>query len=231
MTRRAVLLVTAGAVVVFSLAVGLISARARHVNTTWQRAEQLNLGGRSDVRYQALSGTGDVRFYSMVVTKPQTVELVLDVPRWAERRFHPQVVVYQPDTVTAGPGLPMVQPPATIASVYPLGVAKNIFDRRVFLSVTERLRASISLPVAGTYYLAVYNADREPGRYRLSVTSAGEDAAGTLWEWPRDWWSAQTWSSRSGLVAYMPVVIVLIVLGLLWHLTRTELSQPLRKKP
>ncbi len=231
MTRRAVLLVTAGAVVVSGLAVGLNIPRTRHANTTWQQAESLDFVQHSEMRYEVLSGTGDVRFYSMAVTKSQAVEVVLDVPRWAERRFHPQVVVYQPDLVTAGPGLPMAQPPATIASVYPLGLGTNVFDRRVFLTVAERLRASISLPVAGTYYLAVYNADREPGRYRLSVTPSGEENSRPLWQWPQDWWRAQTWSSRSGLVAYVPVAIVLVALGLLWRLTRTKESQSLRKKP
>lgn len=199
------------AVIILSAIGASASVVATNRNTTWEQAQTINLADGPAVLFGVLGSTGDARFYRLSVDKPMTVDATLDVPIWADARFHPQLVVYQPDSVTVSPSLPLVQPPNTIALVYPLTVRTKHFDRATQISMTERLRVAIELPVAGQYYLAVYNADQQSGRWRLTMADQADDRTPSAWSWPKRWWVAQHWASPSPATVYLPIVLVVII--------------------
>ncbi len=189
-------------------------------NTRWERAEKLTVADEPAVVFGALGSTGDARFYTLRADASSTLSIALDVPVWADPKFHPQIVVYQPDMMTVGPSLPMTQPPSTIALVYPLSGSAKRFEGLTQINIVERLKTTIDLPVAGKYFLAVYNADRVGGRFRLTLSDPSADGRPALWSWPKRWWISQTWASSSSAVAYLPLVLLGAMIVVTWVITR-----------
>lgn len=191
-------------------------------NTRWERAEKLTITDEPAEFFGTLGSTGDARFFTLQTDAVGQLAVTLDVPVWADPKFHPQVVVYQPDTMTVGPSLPMAQPPDTIALVYPLSGKTKRFEGLTQINIVERLSTTIELPVVGQYYLAVYNADRAGGRFRLTLADPSVDGRMALWSWPKRWWISQTWASSSSAVAYLPLVLLGAMIVVTWLVTRSR---------
>lgn len=211
-------LLVLGLIIVPTVVSATVSASKK--NTTWERAQGLKLTGTPIVQYSVLGSVGDARFFSFTASKPSSLHATIDVPIWSDNKFHPQLIIYQPDTVTMGPNVPVPQPPRTVALIYPSASKDKYFDRKNQISVLERLDATIDIPVDGKYYLAVYNADRAAGRFRITLAEPGEQGIQSIWMWPRQWWIAQTWASESQISAYLPIVLMLSMVGVTWFIVK-----------
>lgn len=185
-------------------------------NSIWQTATKLGTVREPIQLYGALGSTGDVRFYQVVVNQAEHLNAMIDVPVWADPKFHPQLVVYQPDSSTNGPSLPMVQPPGTIALVYPLTDHTRHFEAWTQISTVERLQAKLDFPVPGTYYLAIYNADSSRGRFRLTLAPGATNHANGILTWPKCWWISQMWANPSVMTLFAPLVLIVIIIAIAW---------------
>ncbi len=200
-------------------------------NRTWETSAKLGAVTEPIQLFGALGTTGDARFYQLTVKKIGTLSAAIDVPVWADEKFHPQLVVYQPDSATVGPALPMIQPPGTIALVYPLTENTRHFEAWTQITTVKRLQAKLDVPVTGTYYLAVYNADRAGGRFRLTVSSPSATNSGGILAWPKGWWVSQMWANPTIMTLFAPLVLIGIVMAAVWTGTHwTRPAAPARQK-
>lgn len=202
-------------------------------NTRWETSAKLGTIREPVQLYGALGSTGDARFFQVTVKKIGILSAAIDVPVWADPKFHPQLVVYQPDSSTTGPALSMVQPPGTIALVYPLTEQNRHFEAWTQITAVKRLQAQIDLPVTGTYYLAVYNADRVSGRFRLTLTQPTSLATIGMMSWPKCWWISQMWANPSITTPFAPLAVLAIILVMVWmvmHWTRPVRSKQNKRK-
>lgn len=201
-------------------------------NRTWETAAKIGSLREPALLFGALGSTGDVQFFSMTVKKTGTITAALDVPVWATTKFHPQLVVYQPDGSTTGPTLPMVQPPETIALVYPLTERDRRFEAWTQISTIHRLRTTLDLPVTGTYYFAVYNAGSESGRFRLTLTPPTAGSVTNVMGWPRCWWISHIWATPSITTLFAPLVFLggIIVILWMWMHWLRPVTEPVPKK-
>lgn len=197
-------------------------------NTTWETAAKLGVITEQVQLYGALGSAGDARFYQLTVKKVGSLNAAIDVPVWATKKFHPQLVLYQPDSATVGPPLVMVQPPGTIALVYPQTTEHRRFEPWTQISTINQLQAKLDLPVTGTYYLAVYNADQSSGRFRLTLTPSTNAKTNGVLAWPRCWWISQIWANPTIMTLFAPLVFIAIIMAAFW--TGMHWSKPVTKK-
>ncbi len=177
----------------------------------WSTATTIDPISHQIVAYGRLQDLGDGRYFRLTLIRPVTLRVELAVPTSSVSRFQPQLAVFSADTVTAGPLLPIQQPPETLGLIYPPTAAQQVWDPYTQAGYNLRLAAQPRLP-AGTSYLAVYNAGGQAGRYRLVV-----DAGSTLIQWsdawmfPVRWWQDQQFAGFSASSSITPLLLALVI--------------------
>lgn len=154
-------------------------------------------------------------FYTFSSAADQEIYVQLSRPSRAAGKFTPRLVLYQPDNLSASPVLPMVAPPLTVATIYP--AVDSIARRETIIPAwfNVSLTRQIKLPVAGKYYLAVYNAGTSTGKYRLVINSEDSQPSLSIWQFPQRWWLTSLWVGPSWTVIVWPLVVVIMLYGLL----------------
>lgn len=191
--------------------------RASTTNDSWERAVTLGSNPSTAVLYGRLGDTGDARFYSFSVSQATALQVQVEITE-EDVQLEPRVVVYVPEEMTIGPALPMLQPPKTLAAVYPANASEVHVEGPLRTTLTTRVDQSVELPKAGRYYLAVYNAGRASGAYRLSMT---RDPAAA---WPmsvrlRSWWLANIWLGPQYGALTIPLLVGVAALAA-WLIVR-----------
>ncbi len=163
------------------------------------------------LNYQELTGIGDVAYYSLHVTVPETITVHISIPNNAAERFAPQFVVFSPNTLTIGPILPIIQPQNTIAAVYPITPVQPLFNSLTQTDYTSRLVAQPRLQSVGEYTLAVYNAGTSGGKYRLTIDRGNSATQLTwdIWNMPLQWWHDQLFAGFGWYTLMTPVLLFL----------------------
>lgn len=202
--------------------------QASTTNDSWERAVTLGTNPSTAVLYGRLGDTGDARFYSFSATRASTLTVQVEIAEEATG-LEPRVVLYIPEEITIGPALPMSQPPKTLAAVYPANASKVHVEGPLRTTLTTRVDQSVELPKPGRYYLAVYNAGRASGAYRLSVVS---DPAS---DWPisirlRSWWLANVWLGPQYGALTIPLLIGVAALAA-WLIVRRVPSPARIRRP
>lgn len=187
-------------------------------NSTWQRSQQLPVPFKGHMLYGGLGGSGSAAWFTFSLTEPTTVDVALSVPAGSSKNFQPRLVVYQPESMTVGPVLPISQPPNTAALIYRSTEGPTTFDIVGFVEQQRKLQATLTLPAAGRYYLAVYNAGQASGRWRLQLGQASP-AVATLTRWPIRWWQDQAWAGWTTKTLFLPFWVVALIVwwGLMFH--------------
>lgn len=194
----------------------LVAVPASAAGQSWDQPIIIPSGAHHLTDYRTLRGTGGVVYYRLTIGQPTTINISLNISPAAASTFAPQLVLFVPNNVTVGPLLPIVQPPQTIAQVYPMTGPNNAFVLFTQTRYTQRLVATPSLPVPGTYELAVYNAGRASGGVRLDY-----DRQAVVAEWPAVWqlaplwWRDQTLAGFSFLTLLLPALFA-IGLWIVW---------------
>lgn len=201
-------------------------------HTSWESAIQLTPEVSEQVRFGKLDAAGPIRFYRWVGRQGQKLTINLAVPLSSDQRFQPQIVLFQPDTLTAGPILSFSQPPKTIASIYPARSEKTVFERLTQTQFQQRMHQVLEVEQAGTYYLAVYLASSVAGNFRLVVSSGTPSWLEATKDFPSRWWTTQLWAGLSWRSLFMPMVVIGIVAGIWWwvQLRRQPMQKSKKKK-
>lgn len=208
------------------------------VGHTWQDAAPVRFHGSEAVTYGQLATQNQAAMYVMTIDEPTVIRLELGVPRHAPAEFSPRVVVYQPDSMTLGPALPMEQPPLTLATVYPAVGTDTTFSILTQVSYRLALNTTVQLNQPGTYYLGVYNPSIWSGKYRLEIDQGAVGVANwsDAWMLPARWWSDQAfagWSWRTILTPLLVVGLAILVIEQLrfYHLHHLAVkSRPALKR-
>lgn len=203
-------------------------------HTHWTEAVKLGRLNKEFVLFGRLGPSGDHRWYVFSATSGQQVRLMLTVPVDSEPRFRPKLAIYQPDTVTAGPLLPMEQPPETVALVYDARQNQRQHESLTQTEYLTRLGVVADFPVGGRYYLSVFNVATVGGSYRLTLGQDRGLTLATIISYPQRWWYSQAWAGFNPQSIFLPAVS-LGVLGLaIWFkimTTRTRVHVPRSKRP
>lgn len=180
-------------------------AQATAPNTDWQHARSLGRDPQSISTTGTLGGTGSVRYYQVRVSAPTDFRVYLDIDGNGKPTAQPRLVLFQPDEQTIGPALPIAQPPSTIATVF-AATDNTRMTSGPWLSVfTRRLSSTITLPSAGTHFLAVYNASEYPGSFRLMLERS--DVSGTpIATRLHRWFSVGLWTAPQVITLLLPVL-------------------------
>lgn len=176
---------------------------------SWSTAKAISQSSFVDTA--VLSNTGSVVYYRYTVAGATPLSISLAVPRSAAERFVPRLALFSPSEFTAGPELPIEQPPQTIAAIYPGTTRSTIFDPATQAMYNQTIALNITLPTAGTYILAVYNAGTVSGEYRLSIQRGVIRMASwaDAWTMPMQWWRDQSFAGFGWLTLITPIVILL----------------------
>lgn len=176
----------------------------------WAAADVVEPQQHEVVKYGAL-GINDGTYYRLRLARPAVVQVQVAVATNAPTGFQPQVVVFSPDELTVGPVLPIAQPPATLATLYPASTHRVAFEpfTQVF---TKTIVSAPHTFGAGETYVAVYNAGNASGRYRLTLNPGSalvqwQDA----WQLPVRWWHDQTFAGWGWQSFLTPLLVGLAV--------------------
>ncbi len=222
-----------GGIVMGLLGVPFIAAAAqvwvdtRH--TTWENAAIVNPVAGEQIVFARLRTTGEARWLGWKAPAGQRVQIELAVPLDTDSRFEPTLVIFQPDTVTAGPLLPIEQPANTLALVYPLQPPERRFERLTQTESALRFRQTIEIDQAGQAYLAVYNASAVPGTYRLILRSSADSFEAAAAAYPARWWYTQAWAGWSFASLFPPGAVIGLIAGGWWFGFRPR-SRPVKRK-
>jgi hypothetical protein len=201
-------------VVMFALLVPGV-AFAAEINRDWTTAKNLGKQPGIVTQHGQLGATSSVRFYRLEISSPTTYQIDLDIDGQLKQSFHPRIVVYRPDTVTAGPALPMIQPPSTVASVYATS-EQQIGHEGPWLSIiNHRFHATVPFETAGTYYVAVYNAGTVGGPFRLTLLE-GEQKL-TAWQMTMRWCRTGMWVGAQWWNIIIPIIFAVIA-AIFWYI-------------
>lgn len=180
----------------------------------WEKAVSLGSCPCSAYLFGQLTKSA-AAFYTFDSAGGQNIEVQLSRPTRAAGDFMPRLVLYQPDNISASPALPMIAPPLTVAAIYP--APDSIATRESIIPAWFKvgLNRQIDLPVAGKYYLAVYNAGAGTGKYRLVINSEADQSSLSLWQFPHRWWLTSMWVGPSWTVILWPLIVLVVIYGLL----------------
>lgn len=175
----------------------------------WDAPITIHEGSKHFTDYQTLYGTGGVAYYQFTISQPTTVHFRVGISRLAPAKFAPQIALFVPNTDTIGPLLPIVQPPQSLAQVYPMTPTERAVDIFTQTVYTSRVVADPTLTVLGTYRLAVYNAGSDNGTVRFDF-DRGQDAVPwmDIWRLPVCWWNDQLFAGFSWLTLITPVLVI-----------------------
>lgn len=160
--------------------------------------------------YAALHEGGEAQYYRFDVARNETIFVQLIVSTSAED------ATFVPDLVLMGPGLAdngtvpaYVERPNGTGAVVVDGVrpAQATYEAFSPSSFYELARIKVSAPATGTFYVAVFEADRG-GRYGLAI---GQRESFTLAEWvliPVNVLSVYAWSGQSLVAVLAPAAAV-----------------------
>lgn len=223
-------LLVAAAVVAMSVAFSPRTTAA-DLGASWEQAIEVDPTASHYLNYRSLHATGDVVYYRLTITQPTRLRMQLGLPEVANAKFVPQVALFKPQMVTIGPVLPIVQPPQTMALVYPLTDPRGVFDPFTQAAYHIRLDAQLSLTTPGTHYFAVYNAGSAAGEYRF-VLDRGQPVAAwqDAWTMPMQWWRDQTFAGFSWRTFITPALIAL-GLWFVWLRLDSHQLHPHKKYP
>lgn len=168
---------------------GAVFASTTHHD--WKTAQRLGTQPAVTTQYGQLGTTGSTQFYRLDISTPTTYHIDLDIDGQLRSVFHPRIVVYRPDTVTAGPALPMLQPPSTVASVYATS-EPSVGHEGPWLSIINyRFQADVDFSATGTYYVAIYNAGKIGGPFRMTMLEGDQQLS--AWQSMSRWWRTGMW--------------------------------------
>lgn len=218
------------------LALLLVWPLGSQAGTAWSTARVLNADASLSTAYGQLASVGSVHWYRLGISQPTTLRAEIGTSTATSTDFSPRLAVFQPSSATVGPLLPIPQPPQTTAMVYAAtNTADETFDGLTQIVYSRRLDTTISLPVAGTYYLAVYNAGPAAGQYRLLTNHPQTWDIGwsELWQLPVRWWQDQAfagWTWRTTLTPLLLAVLIVLVIEQLRYYHLHHLA-PARRPP
>jgi len=197
-------------------------------NDIFERAASLGSKPEAAMLYGKLSSTGDVRYFTFTISEPQTLNIRLD-EAVRPGDFEPRLVVYEPDARTVGPVLPMPQPPSTIALVYTSNVNRSFTEGPLRTRLNTRIDRSFTLTQTGRYYLAVYNAGRGAGAFRLTVSSDAEPTWSRSAHFER-WWLTSIWFGLESSTLFIPFIALLAAITA-WLIVRHVPAPPQKRQP
>ena len=165
------------AVIVVAGAVLFLSQPTIATNgATYSDPITIDVTAKHFVDYRQLDGVGDAVYYRVTVSKATQAQFQVSIPESAATKFAPQLVLFLPYSSTVGPLLPVIQPPKTLALVYPMTAPNTGFDALTQTSSTVRLQAKPNFPEAGTYTFAIYNAGQAAGQFKFFLNQGGHSA-------------------------------------------------------
>ncbi len=195
-------------------------------HNAWQTALPLDLSKQEQVRFGVLQGDGDSRVYHWTGQADQHLRIYLEVPNSTAEKFAPRLVVFSPDSITAGPVLPIEQPANTLATIYPGMNPTKVFSWLTQSGAKQLVAKELRLPADGDYYAAVYTASSTPGRYQLRVVPRQIDPVAAWLTYPRRWWFTQIWAGWSWGTVLLPILVLLIVVAAIWPWIKHHLVPP-----
>jgi len=187
---------------------GVVVSSVASNGTNWKNPISITDRPQQFIHYHSFQKTGDVSYYRFQVSQPTTARFEISLPRSANAKFAPQLVIFEPSSATIGPILPIEQPPLTIAQVYPVTQPRQAMNAFTQTLSTVRLEAQPEFTVAGTYLFAVYNAGSAAGNFKLVVDHGSSLAQWQdAWLMPVRWWQDQAFAGLSLLTLITPVLI------------------------
>lgn len=186
--------------------IGTTTPVSAATNTSWQQSVPLRSPLSGHVLYGTLSQTGSSAFYTFTITRPGSITVSLSVPTWADQDFMPQLVLYEPDSITVGPVLPMAQPPETIASIFPSDSGSLFFDQSSLTVRRQVQETTLVMAKPGRYFLAVYNAGTAAGRWRLAFN--GPPKVVDIFRWPGQCWQDNAWTGWTLQTLFIPLLVL-----------------------
>jgi len=175
--------------------------------------------------YNQLDSAGDVDYYHFQAEQGEKIYFSLVIP---------QIERYQdfrPDVALIGPGLESNYAgydPNYITSIFKLKADENIiivrddqanpeifFEPFTMTSYWRRQQFSIPAPAAGTYYLAVFSAEQQQGKYTLAIGRREVWTFSDLIRMPKIWWDTRIFvekeSSTYLILAFIIAVTAFMV--------------------
>lgn len=218
------------ALVALALLWGGPLARAATLNVSaatdanWQAASPIRVPTVRNVMFGVFREPYDARIFTFTITRPITMDAAIDVSMETNEHFRPQLVIYRPESYTVGPILPIDQPPRTSAAVYPTTDRMRNFEPMMMANTVRRLTTRLTFDVPGKYYLAVYNASIEPGRWRLELRPPA--AAQSVTDFLRTWWMFRLWSGTLWEGIAGMAVALAVPTAILWLIYRRRRPPP-----
>jgi hypothetical protein len=167
--------------------------------------------------YAELHSDGDAQYYTFNITTGQKIHAMLfKSMRSEESGFAPRVVIVGPNIIEQGtiPAYVNVTIPSglharVVESVEPAATYEP-FSPSSFYSLSDE---TIDSPVAGTYYVVVYEQSSTPtgGHYGLAI---GDRETYTIDEWiliPFNLMTIYQWEGQSLALVFTPMIAVLVV--------------------
>jgi hypothetical protein len=122
--------------------------------------------------------------------------------------------------------MPFNQPPKTAALVYPAPDNLTWSEPATQTTSAVRWNQSLTLDQAGTYYLAVYNAGDQPGRWRLTLTNPTTAISWSdVLRQPQLWWYSQLWAGWTIQSFFLPVSLMTLLLFIWWLIFVSSLGR------